>query len=197
MELRDFERDELATLPWTADTADVRDLDAGFNAFVQHASRHAPDPTLYVTSAANFGTLVPATLHDTDAWVLWLPHLDAIEIDALAHQTPCAIHLRELLKQPCDLCLAWQTPMWCFTVFEETVLPSIRRAREDGYITVIVANDSRVAVRALRIDEDFVFDLAMGSSMLRLDETSPCLDMDGRLVMALKPNTYRTRRLPE
>ena len=44
MELHDFERDELATLPWMADTMDVCDLDAGFSAFVQHASANADIP---------------------------------------------------------------------------------------------------------------------------------------------------------
>ena len=96
MELCDFDRDELATLPWTADTEDVRDLDPGFSAFVQHANTQAGDPTLFVTQAAPFGPLVPATLRETDAWVVWLPHLQAAEIDALSRQAPCVIHRREV-----------------------------------------------------------------------------------------------------
>lgn len=197
MELFDFERDELATLPWKADAADVCDLDAGFNAFVQYASNRAADPTLYVTKASNFETLVPTALRRFDAWVLWLPHLDSAEIDALGVQMPSAVHLREVNLRPLDVCLAWQAPLWCFTVVEESMLPSIRSAREDGYVAVIVANAERVAVRALRIDQDFVVELAIGGSKLRRDATSPCLDMEGRFVMALKPETYRTKRLPK
>ena len=96
MELFEFERDELATLPWEAEAEDVCDLDAGFNAFLQHASNRAADPTLYVTKASTFETLVPKALHRFDAWVLWLPHLDSADIDALGGQLPSAVHLREL-----------------------------------------------------------------------------------------------------
>ena len=191
MELRELERDELATLPWMADTCDVCDLDAGFDAFVHHARVHAADPTLYVTDAANFGALVPAALQRTLAWVLWLPHLDTSEIDALGAQSPSTVHLRKLPLRPDDICLAWQTPLWCFTAFRESLFPSIRNALQGGYITVIVANAERVAVRALRIDEDFVAEVAIGGSRLRLDPTCPCLDQNGRLVIALKPDIYR------
>lgn len=196
MELHDFERDELATLPWMADTMDVCDLDAGFNSFVQNASANANIAMLYLSKAAEFETLVPTALQGTDAWVLWLPHLDAPEIDALGRTSPLVVHSRKANSRQRDVRLAWQTPSWCFTVFEDSVLASMRNAYEDGHVTVVVANANRVAVRAVRIDEDFAVELAMGGSRQQLDANSlGAFDREGRFVVPLMPRTYRSKRL--
>lgn len=180
------------SLPWQVDADDARELDAGFERFVEQANARAAIPSLYVTKAAHFPTLVPEALQGGDAWVLWLPHLDPMEIDDLARQLPTALHSPTRTR---DVRLAWRTALWCFMAYEGSISTSVGDAYKHGYVTVVVANATRVAVNAVRVDDDFVVELLMGGRVLRRDYDNFDADSEGRLLIELKPETYRPKRV--
>ena len=182
-------RSLVASLPWKVDADDARDLDAGFDAFADKANARDAIPSLYVTSASHFSTLVPASMQDGDAWVLWLPHLDPFEIEELAHKSPTILH--DEVSRERDVRLGWCTALWCFMAYEATVLASLRKAHKLGYVTVIFANNSRVALNAVRVDDDFVVELVTGGIALQRDTDNIGADADGRLMFELKPEPYK------
>ena len=178
------------SLPWKVDADDARELDAGFDKFVEQASARVAVPSLYVTKAAYFPTLVPEALQGGHAWVLWLPHLDPIEIEELAQQVPIALHSPTRTR---DVRLAWRTALWCVMAYEASVIASAGDAYKHGYVTVIIANATRVAVNAVRVDDDFVVELLMGGQTLRRDPDNFDADSEGRLLIELKPEPYRPK----
>jgi hypothetical protein len=184
----------LASLPWKVDADDARELDEGFNAFVQQASTRAAVPSLYVTRASQFRALVPASLQNGDVWVLWLPQIDPLEIEGLVEQAPVVMFGHSETR---DVRLAWKTGLWCFMAYEEILMASLRDAYELGYVTVIVANASRVAVSAIQVDDEFIGDLLMGGSELQLDPENTDVDSEGRILIDLRPQTHRPMRSRE
>ena len=178
------------SLPWKVDADDARELDAGFDKFVEQASARLAVPSLYVTKAAHFPTLVPEAFQGGDAWVLWLPHLDPMEIDDLARQLPTTLHSPTRTR---DVRLAWRTALWCFMAYESSVSTSVGDAYKLGYVTVIIANATRVAVNAVRVDDDLVVELLMGGQALRRDPDNCDADSEGRLLIELRPEPYRPK----
>lgn len=79
---------DLKSQPMLAITHALRRLDAGFDALEQSVRTKISAPTLILTQAEHFKTLIPQCMHDCPAFVLWLPTTFTGDILDLAHVEP-------------------------------------------------------------------------------------------------------------
>lgn len=162
-------RSDLKSLPWYASTDDVCFLDDGFDAFVKSVNKNAMHPSLVVTRAKHFDTLIPTSLQHCPAWVIWLSNDFSDEIVSLARQEPIVHHRTSKDLTERDLTLAWGTSDWAFTAFESPLRECIKEQQDGGHIAVIFATATHVAVTALSIDCEFIEDLSIKRSRCGLN----------------------------
>lgn len=144
-------------LPFAADTSDIIDLDEEFAHLIRWGKAVSKRPCLIETSACNFDVMVPTLLQAMPMWVLLLPEELSGDVEHLARLDPIVSELSsvDLLKRRATIEWATKTHRVCVDTFD--VLSSLSWAlRTDAYVVIAFVTPTRTAVRALRVDKEFV-----------------------------------------
>lgn len=199
---------DLKSQPLLAITHALRCLDAGFDALAQSVRTKISAPTLILTQAEHFKTLIPQCMHDCPAFVLWLPTTFTGDILDLAHVEPIVYGRSAPDLKKRDLMMSWGHFDFTFATFASPLLPSIQAQHDNGDIAMIFATDILTVVSVLPISSDFldsVNSLASqcgehyqptklfsdewlkGASKRRRDPDEFELDTAGRRIVLLQP----------
>jgi len=147
---------ELKESPWTAATSDMCQLDDGFDAFVHTAKNKIYEPSIVVTAARHFSTLVPKGLHHSPALVIWLPpQLDFVP-HLLPYVTPRVVEHTSTDLRKRDLVLDWTCMGKSFIAKVSPLKRSFDMQVGDGAIPLVFASETRTAVSALLLGDDFL-----------------------------------------
>lgn len=132
-------------------------------------TKQAMPPALVVTQSKHFTVLIPISLQQCPAWIVWLSDDFSDQIVSLAHQDPIVHHRKSRDLTERDLTLVWGASDLAFTAFESPLREAAEEQQDGGHIVVIFATPTRVAVRALTIDESFIEELLMKGSSCGLN----------------------------
>ncbi len=151
---------DLKTRPWTAATYDMCQLDDGYDLFVRTAKDRIYEPSIVVTHARHFATLVPKGLHHSPVFVIWLPPQLEDVTYVLPYATPKAkAHTSTDLRKR-ELVVSWTCTGRSFIAKVNALKASIDRQLCDGAIPLIIASETHTAVSALLLGDDFLDELS-------------------------------------
>lgn len=148
--------DMLEESRWYAATQDLRDIDCAFDAVAQVADEKVFGPTLLITKGEFFQQLVPKSLHDCPAYLIWLPRVFSSSIFELAYALPTLGERTTATLTKRDLVFRWATADLAFTSFLDPLRQSMMEQHDNGAISVIFATDTHTAITALPIDVEFL-----------------------------------------
>ncbi len=192
---------------WYGSTEDIRALDSGFDAFAAVAIEQISQPSIVVTRGEFFERLVPPSLHNCPAVVIWLPKELSGEVFDLAYTDPTVGTWTSSDLTERDVVLSWHINGIAFTTFEATLHESFGEHQNGAAIAVIFATETHTAITALSIDSDFRQELsdaaarcgehyrasnehspqALRAAAKRKHDSSGLLDAEGRYVVFLRP----------
>lgn len=143
----------LRNRPWTAATSDMCRLDDGYATFVQTAKDKLCEPSIVVTPARNFRTLVPKCLHHSPALVIWLPPQLQYVMSVLPHVTPTAGDRTSPDLRRRDLVLSWTCAGQAFIAKASALKASMNRQAQEGAMPLIFASVAHTAISVLLLDD--------------------------------------------
>jgi hypothetical protein len=150
---------ELKNRPWTAATYDMCQLDVGYETFVRTAKDKIYEPSIVVTSARNFETLMPKCLHHSPAFVIWLPPQLEYVTYVLPQVTPKAREHTSIDLRKRDLVVSWTCVGMSFLATMSALKASIAKQAQEGAMPLIIASETHTAVSVLLLDADFLEEL--------------------------------------
>ncbi len=155
-----FGRD-INALNFPVDAREVADLDEDFAEMLALAKTSLSRPALIETSASHFQVLIPASLRHCPMWVVWLGKEFADELTSICHTEPVIWEKTSIDLQRRSSTLEWQSREHTFCARADRLCDSVNNQYPFGSIVIAFMTSNQIALRSLRVDEEFVMDLQL------------------------------------